>query len=205
MLQLTSDPIGRGRERACYVHPDDPMRAIKIPGDASSPQSRREIAFYRKLERRGVDYSAYIPRFHGLCETNLGTGIVVDLVRDYDGQVSRALNQYLAAGYPLMEFEPYLEELRATFLRDLIIFNHDLTIGALLFRKTSLSRGRLVAIDGLGDTVALDWLDRIPYLVRRKIDRRWRRFRARAEQTREIRAQREAEAALLEQESDHAV
>lgn len=205
MLQLTSDPIGRGRERACYIHPDDPTRAIKIPGDASSPQSRREVAFYHKLERRGVDYDAYLPRFHGLCETNLGTGIVVDLVRDFDGQVSRALNQYLVAGYPLIEFEPYLEELRAAFLRDLIIFNHDLTIGALLFRRTSLSRGRLVAIDGLGDTVALDWLDRIPYLVRRKIDRRWRRFRARAEQTPEIRAQREAEAEMLAQEPDHTV
>ena len=202
MLQITSDPIGRGRERACYVHPDDPTRAIKVSLGKSSPQSRREIAFYRKLERRGIDYSAYLPRFHGLCETNLGTGIVVDLVRDFDGQISRALNQYLAAGYPLGDFEPYLEELRARFLRDLIIFNHDLTIGALLFRKTSPTRGHFVAIDGLGDTVALDWLDRIPWLVRRKIERRWRRFRERAEQTREIRAQREAEAAQLDLDSD---
>ena len=36
---------------------------------------------------------------------------------------------------------------------------------------TASGKARLVAIDGLGDTVAIDWLDKIPWLLRRKIRR----------------------------------
>ena len=192
MLQINSDPIGKGRERACYVHPEDPRKAIKISAGKVSAQSRREIKFYRKLQKRGGGVDEHIPNFYGLCETNLGQGIVVDLIRNYDGEISRPLNWYLAQGFPIGEFEPYLDELKQSFLQNLIIFNHDLTIGNLLVQKSSAIKVRLVAIDGLGDVIALDWLDYFPFLVRRKIRRRWARFIARVYRTQEVRSQREA-------------
>lgn len=176
----------------CFVHPEDPRLAIKISTGAVSEQSAREIRFYRKLEKRGGVDSKHIPGFHGLCETSRGKGIVVDLVRDYDGQVSRPLNWYLAQGFPIEEFEPFLEELKQSFLKNLIVFNHDMTIGNLLVQKTAAARFRMVAIDGLGDVVAIDWLDVFPFLVRRKIRRRWQRFIARVYRSREVRLQREA-------------
>ena len=184
MLQITTDPIGKGKERACYVHPEDPRKAIKISIGRINQQSRREIKFYRKLQKRGEINDSHIPGFHGLCDTNLGKGFVVDLIRNYDGEISRPLNWYLAEGYPIEEFAAYLEELKQSFLRNLIIFNHDMTIGNLLLQKTSTARARLVAIDGLGDVVAIDWLDFFPSLVRRKIRRRWGRFIARVYRTR---------------------
>jgi hypothetical protein len=55
-----------------------------------------------------------------------------------------------------------------------------------------MGSARLVAIDGLGDTVALDWLGNIPFLVRRKINRRWKRFIKRVYLSQEVRAQRAA-------------
>jgi len=67
-----------------------------------------------------------------------------------------------------------------------------MTIGNLLFQRYSTSSARLIAIDGLGDVVALDWLNRFPFLVRRKIRRRWARFIARVYRTREVNQQREA-------------
>ncbi len=177
MLQLT-EPIAIGRARASYVHPDDPTRAIRIPPPGQAARTRREVDFYRRLDRRGVAYADYLPRFYGVCETSLGRGLVFDLVRDFDGQPSRALSEYLDAGYPLDDFEPALDELRALFLRDLILFDEGLTLDALLFSRTSLTRGRLVATAGLG---ADGWLDRIAYFARRKIDRCWRRLRLDAE------------------------
>ncbi len=192
MLQINSAPIGQGRERACYVHPEDPTRAIKIPTGEISKQTRREIAFYERLQRRGFPDGAPLPRYYGQCDTNLGRGIVVDLIRDYDGQISRQLNALLADGIPIEEFESYLIELKQALLEHLIIFNHDLTIGALLFQRRSFSEGRLVVIDGLGDTVVVDWPNRFPWLVRRKIERRWERFIERMYRTREIREQRAA-------------
>ena len=193
MLQITSRPIGKGKERACYIHPEDPRKAIKISMGKVKEQTRRDIKFYRKLARRATGENRHIPKFYGLCETNLGKCIVVDLIRNYDGEISRPLNWYLAQGVPIEEFDVYLEELKHSLLQNLVIFNHDLTIGNLLFQRSSSRSARLVAIDGLGDVVAIDWLNKFPFFVRRKIRRRWARFIARVYQTREVRQQREAQ------------
>jgi hypothetical protein len=190
MLKITSEPIGTGRERACYIHPEDPRLAIKMPMGEVSVQTQHDLKFYRKLKKRGIRGIPHLPDFHGLCETNLGRGIVVDLIRNYDGEISRPLNWYLAQGVPIEEFEQYLEELKQSFLHNLIIFNHDMTIGNLLFQKPSSRTARLVAIDGLGDAVAIDWFDYFPFLVRRKINRRWKRFMEQIYRTPEVRQQR---------------
>jgi hypothetical protein len=197
MLQITRDPIGKGKERMCFVHPEDPRKAVKVPIGGSSQQSRREIRFYRKLKKRGGTTGIHVPRFYGLSETNLGEAMVVDLIRNYDGEISRPLNWYLAQGYSIETFEPCLIELKQSFLENLIIFNHDLTIGNLLVQRKSMNEAILVAIDGLGDVVAIDWLDRFAFFARRKIERRWERFIARVYRTQEVRQQREA----LEQQS----
>lgn len=194
MLKITSEPIGKGKERACYIHPEDPRKAIKIPFGDVCDQTLRDIKFYQRLKQRGVHGVKHIPAYYGVCETNLGRGIVVDLIRNYDGEISRPLNWYLAQGVPIEEFDDYLEELKQSFLQNLIIFNHDMTIGNLLVQKSSMANARLVAIDGLGDVVAIDWFNKFPFLVRRKIERRWSRFMLRVYRTQEVRQQREAAA-----------
>jgi hypothetical protein len=176
MLKITSQPIGKGRERACYVHPEDPRRAIKIPFGSDTVQTRRDIKFYRRLKKRGLKQVRHVPAYYGRAETNLGEGIVVDLIRNYDGEISAPLSWYLAQGVPIEEFDPYLEELKESFLQDLIIFNHDMTIGNLLVQKSSAGSAQLIAIDGLGDNVAIDWLSSFPWLLRHKIRRHWKRF-----------------------------
>ena len=192
MLKIISKPIGVGRERACYVHPEDPRLAIKIPTGTVTAQTERDIKAYKRLKNRGLVENHHLPKYHGLCETSIGRGIVVELIRNYDGEIARPLSWYLAQGVPVEEFDTFLEDLRQSFLQDLIIFNHDMHIGNLLFQKTSMGSARLVVIDGLGDTVALDWLDNIPFLVRRKLNRRWKRFIRRLQRSQEVRAQRAA-------------
>ncbi len=190
MLKITSEPIGTGRERACYVHPEDPRLAIKMPMGEVSDQTQRDLKFYRKLKKRGTKGIPHVPDFHGLCDTNLGRGIVVELIRNYDGEISRPLNWYLAQEVPIEEFDQFLQELKQSFLQNLIIFNHDMTIDKLLFQRSSSSSAQLVAIDGLGDGVAIDWFDYFPFLVRRKINCRWKRFMERIYRTGEVLRQR---------------
>jgi len=190
MLKIISEPIGTGRERACYVHPDDPRLAIKMPMGKSTQQTHRDLKFYRKLKKRGIRGIPHVPDFHGLCDTNLGRGIVVDLVRNYDGEISRPLNWYLAQGVPIEEFYDFLEELKQSFLQNQIIFNQDMTIDNLLFQRTSSRAARLVAIDGLGDTGTIAWIDYFPLLVRRKIKRRWKHFMEQVYRTPEVQQQR---------------
>ena len=167
MLKIISEPIGEGRERACYIHPEDPRLAIKIPTGKMRDQTIRDIKFYKRMKKLGLGEDAPVPKYHGVADTSLGRGIVVEMIRNYDGEISRPLNWYLGQGVPIEEFLTFLEEMKRSFLDNQVIFNHDMNIGNLLFQVTSTKSARLVAIDGLGDTVALDWLDKIPFLVQR--------------------------------------
>ncbi len=175
-ITLDSEPVGSGRERTCYVHPVDSSKLIKVCNSAIVTQTNRELVFYRELQSRSeFDYS-HVPRFYGQVETSRGAGIVVDLVRDRDGGVSRSMRWYLKHGTPIQTFEPYLDELKSYLLQNLVIFNHDLVLGNLLFQRLPSGAARLVIIDGIGDVVKFRWLNRFPRHVRAKINRRWERF-----------------------------
>jgi hypothetical protein len=189
MQEITRDPIGIGQERMCFVHPEDPRLAIKIAKAGDSALSSAEIRFYRGLKNHGATTGKHIPRFHGSCETNRGDGIVVDLVRSYDGEVARPLNWYLAHGFPIEEFEESLEELRLFFLQHLLLFDEKLSSSDLLVQRTAAARVRLVVINRFGQAAKAGWL---AFLQRRRIQRRWERFIEALYFSREVLLQREA-------------
>ena len=176
LVQITGEPLGTGQERICYLHPGDPGKVIKLQRSDVSKQSRREINFYRWLRRRRMTDYSHIPRYHGKIDTNLGRGMVFDLVSDFDGGVARSLWDYFQQGVPVSEFYPYLDELKRYMLANLVVFSVDMGRFNVLFQRLSESRARLVVIDGLGNHTAMNWLDVVPGLARRKINRRWQRF-----------------------------
>ncbi|MGI9318888.1 MAG: YrbL family protein [bacterium] len=176
LLQLHDEPIGAGKERVCYRHPDDPGKVVKIQKGEVEKQTRRELSFYRWMQRRNMNNFKHLPRFYGQVETNLGRGFVVDLVSDYDGTISKSLYWHFERGYSISEFIPYLEELRQYLVENLIVFSVDMSRFNVLFNRVSNREARLVVIDGLGNHSAINWLDEIPYFARRKIKRRWDRF-----------------------------
>ncbi len=176
LLQITSEPIGVGQERACYLHPEDARKVIKIQKGESDTQTRRELILYRSLARRRMKDFRHIPRYYGKLETNLGKGFVVDLIANYDGSVSRSLWWHFERGYPVAEFQPYLDELKQYLLDNRVIFSVDMGRYNILFQKISPRQARLVVIDGLGNHSAINCLDHIGWVARRKIRRRWHRF-----------------------------
>ncbi len=189
LLQIDTDPIGIGVERACYLHPEDPNKAVKISIKRRNLQSKREINYYTKLARRHDLKFDHLPKYYGTIKTNLGDGFVVELVRDYDGQISKPLNWYLAHGLSVEKLPPYLESLKRFFLKYLIIFNYDMKSSNLLLQKFSSGDARLVLIDGLGDTAYFEWLNAFASHVESKINRRWERFIKRLYASREVKAQ----------------
>lgn len=176
IIQIEGEPVGAGQERVCYLHPDDASLLIKIQKGDSDKQTRRELSLYRSLARRGMRDFEHIPRFHGEVRTNLGPGFVVDCIQDYDGGISKSLWWHFERGYPVAEFQSYLEELRRYLLLRRIVFSVDMGRYNILFQKLSPTRARLVVIDGLGNHSAINWLDNIAFFARRKIRRRWQRF-----------------------------
>ena len=180
MLEL-QQLVGAGKERACYQHPDEPDKAVKVLLGPARKQMDRELQFYAQLNAQGLDDYTHIPRYYGEVETNHGTGYVMDLVRDYDGSVSRRLSECFFAGEEVADFAAELEELRQYLRSHRIIFNHDMYEGNILARRLDTATVRLVVIDGLGEVTFLQWPNRIATFARQKIARRWSRFYARME------------------------
>ena len=176
ILDKASDLVGSGKERNCFVHPSEPHIAIKINRGEVKKQMSRELKFYRTQLKRKNSNCKHIPQYFGEIETNYGEGHMFELVRDFDGNISKSLLEYLEEGVPLNGFESDLRILKQSLLGEQIIFNHDMYSGNILYKKTSEEEGYLVVIDGLGDTVLINWLNLFKRHRIKKIKRRWELF-----------------------------
>ena len=68
--------IGKGNERACYVHPEDCNKAIKITYENNnrkeSKQTKLEVKYYKELEKRKMINFKHLPKYFGEVETDKG-------------------------------------------------------------------------------------------------------------------------------------
>ncbi len=179
MLQLDREAlIGRGLHRECYQHPDEANLCVKIVVAGNSDENRREAHYYARLSRRGISWDM-LARFHGLVATSLGEGAVFDLVRDFDGQVSRTLASYLESPECAMQHGPALadalRDLRAYLMANWIV-TMTLKTKNILYRRDSETVGKLVIVDNVGNSDFIPLTNYSPVLARLKIARKWRRF-----------------------------
>lgn len=153
MIELSDDLIfAQGGRRFCFVHPDDPMKCIKTLSPRGNPEKRRnEAAWYKKmrplssfddnldelksfqqLEKKGDEVWDHFPRCYGMESTNRGAGIVTDLIRDADGQVSITVKTYLKTIGKTPELLAALDEFFSMFWRQVIvtrdILQHNLVV-----------------------------------------------------------------------------
>lgn len=178
MIKLPEDEIGRGNERKCYIHPEDENKAIKVSYERSigrSKQSDIEIKYYKQLLKRKTMDWTHLPKFYGEVETDQGWGFIVELIRDFDGTISKSLEEYLKKD----GLEPYKKELeiyKNYFVDNGIIFNYGMMPKNILRRRISETEGELVLIDGLGDVSFIQFPNRFRYFARKKVLRRWEKF-----------------------------
>lgn len=176
-LDLTPDLfVAEGTDRQCYRHPDFPDRCIKVlHPDRSSGRLWREIAYFRSLQQRRVDFK-HLTRFHGIVATSLGDGAMFDLVRNDDGRISRSLASCLEPNDPEFNFWAIgeIEALKQDFYDQWIVF-HDLNPTNLLVRRLGFDEFRLVAIDGIGHNHFLPLANYSRRFARKKIRRAWNR------------------------------
>lgn len=98
MIELTDELlIGQGASRKCYQHPHDPDKCIKVPLDSAGiHHNQHDLDAYLKLKGElGKFICCYEPQ---MVETNLGPGLVSELLRDVDGEISESLFDYLKHG-----------------------------------------------------------------------------------------------------------
>ncbi len=173
------DFVGKGNERACYIHPEDKNKAIKITYENNnrkeSKQTKLEVNYYKELEKRRMINFKHLPKYFGEVKTDKGAGFVVELIRDFDGEVSKTFEYYLKKD-GVLKYKKELEEYKQYFLDNCIIFNYGMMPKNILLRKNSETDFDLVLIDGLGDVTYFTFPNKISYFARRKINRRWDKF-----------------------------
>ncbi|AFJ46913.1 PhoP regulatory network protein YrbL [Shimwellia blattae] len=180
-MQLNlSTPIGKGRHRQCYAHPANQNLCIKIVhslAHGGDKELNRELKYYRHLQARTINWDI-LPRYHGQVATDQGTGYVYDLVRDYNGDVSRDLGFYLNLGQQENNFAwltPLLAMLRLQLAQNRIV-TMTLKPGNILVKRISQDQAILVIVDNIGEASLIPAASYIPYFYAKKMTRIWRRF-----------------------------
>jgi len=173
MLKLTEE-IGKGKERVCFQHPEDENKIVKVVYISSDKQMKRELDIYLQLAKKPDIKYEHIPQYYGAVKTDKGTGYIFDKIQNSDASISKPLHWHIQNGKSLDEFTVLLNELKSFLLKHEIVFCNDMSYeGNILVQKSSNGSSKLVVIDGLGDVVFIQLLNKINFLVRKKILRRW--------------------------------
>ncbi|MGI9286263.1 MAG: YrbL family protein [Pseudomonadales bacterium] len=178
MLQISdSHLIGKGSERTCYVHPENSAQCIKINHSTLKKQSNNELKYLTILLQRNISWQ-HIPKFYGMVQTNLGEGMVYDLVRDYDGAVSNTLAHYLTSEIDVEETRQIVVALQE--FRDYLLSQHimvrDPNATNFALQKCNQNRVQLVLIDGIGNANFAPLFNQLNWFVDMKIKRKWNHF-----------------------------
>lgn len=177
MLEFLDWPeFGKGTERTCYRNPQVPDRCIKISKKSEAKQSRREIKYYRFLDKRGVSY-AHIPKFYHEVDEGDYLGLEMEFVCNSDGSGAPNLYQYLQNPLTEEQLKTFHQELEKVkqYLLDNNIVPCDLV--ANNFLVTEQPKGiKIIMVDGLGSTELIPLSNYFPYFGRRKIERKWEKF-----------------------------
>ena len=86
--------LGKGATRLCFYHPETPDKCVKVAmRHKNIPQLQQELEAVKAC--RSALYT-YLPTYHDeLVETSLGPGIVCEIIKDDNGQVSPSLNGFV--------------------------------------------------------------------------------------------------------------
>lgn len=166
-------PFARGGNRLCFVHPQQPDRVVKVRRpDFSLEDRRRKKGFpktllplsrfddsaeeWRVMAALDRQFDAPLYRLVSHCfgfeDTDMGPGLVSELIRDANRKVSHTLKQYLwDQGY-----DDNARSAVARFCADweaLGVPSRDLLLHNLVAQRDAAGQiVRLVVIDGLGGT-----------------------------------------------------
>jgi len=179
MVKVTQDDfIGSGLHRNVYHHPDNNNYCIKIVVNGDDSETKREQSYYNHLRERNINWDM-LPQFVGNIDTNMGAGAVFELVKDYDGEISKTFEYYLNSETLMKQYSDSLRQAVAdlhTYLLENRIITMTLKPKNIMFKKLSESKGRLVIIDNIGNSDLIPLANYLPSVASKKIQRKWQRF-----------------------------
>lgn len=175
MIKLTEDLfIAKGTERACYRHPTDSSRCIKVSHSGINKQQQQEIAYLNFLLKKNKFPCDFLPNFFGSIETNQGEGLVFERIYNEDGSAIESLRIFIKNHGYSEQLTKALAQLKFSLLKHNIIVR-DLNINNVLVKKIGTDL-KLIMIDGIGNSDFIPLANYIDWYAQKKIQRRWARF-----------------------------
>ncbi len=169
-------PFANGGNRLCFIHPDDSRLCIKVARPGFSPAEKRSRKKFpknlkplRSFDDSQIEHDVlidiqnnlgdavleFIPKSYGMIETDMGPGIVTNLVIDDEGKISVTLLQYLWEKGLTGPIQKSLDHFYQNW-QSLVIPSRDLLLHNIVVEQKQNGECRLMVIDGLG------WSDMIP-------------------------------------------
>ena len=165
MLSLSKyQPFAEGTKRRCYVYPNDPNLCVKVLSgrgvdEKQIAEHQLELEDYALLQRRNSPaLLERIPRFKGTVDTDLGQGIVSQLFRDTDGQISRNLGELIREQGLTPDLAKAIDELKQ-WQQDQRLLTRDTGPHNVVAVHLSRNEWKLVLIEGLANR-RFAWLTR---------------------------------------------
>lgn len=187
--------VAQGDHRACYRHPEDPTKCLKILHEDWRQINRRlndPLKYFRsrthfhenrieakelaKIVRKcGPRMRQHFPQSYGFCETDLGSALITDFIQDSDGTPAHTLKSYIWKHGYTDKARKAIEAFWSFLLSEAIIVRDPDPYNICL---AQLADGNLQAylVDGYGRSDFLPFVELVPYLTRKKLAKRKARF-----------------------------
>jgi len=172
--------VGKGANRKCYIHPNNNNLCIKVLlKNTFQRGAKREARYYKRLQKKGTSFDMITKYFYTV-QTDQGEGDVFELIRDYDGHVSKNIRYYLNFKDDNINKKiiQLLEKLRQYLKSEYILFS-DLSMHNILLKKMSQTEYKLVLVDGIGDNNQIPFLEYVHALGEKRSIKKWEKFRLR--------------------------
>lgn len=175
------NPFAKGGNRLCFVHPDKPDLCVKVRRpDFTLEDLRRKKGFPKNLRplssfddnleeynvindlagKTGEILFSHVTRCNGFEETDLGPGLVCELLRDATGPISFSVKQYLLEQGRTADFDEAAKTFGEFWTANAVPSRNLLLHNVVAQRDEQGKVRRLVVIDGLGSATFLpvQWL-----------------------------------------------
>ena len=180
IIQLDDSLLyGQGSHKKYFLHPHNKNLCIKIAyNEGGQKDLIREINYIDVLKRRHKDYSI-LPKYFGKVNTNLGTGYVFEIIRDYNNGRTQTLEDFItdlnlfSQNYSLIVrlLKELKEKLYKNEIITMVLFPEN-----ILFQKTDENTYRVRIVNDMGSAVLIPLEYHFKYFAHTKILRRWKMF-----------------------------
>lgn len=171
--------IGKGTHKKTFLYPGDDEKCIKVAYNSEGViDLLREIDYRELREQQGLE-SKMMPKYYGKVATDLGDGYVFERIVDFDGSVTKSLQDYLEDEKLLKNNFENVRNVMIDFKRMLFAENI-LTMGIfpenILIQKVdnNVFQPRIINDMGCATFIKLEYY--FVYFRNRKILKRWQNF-----------------------------